>query len=91
MNIPGFTAEAALYKSVGHYESDGAERSRGEIRGAISPCLQNTGTTRTICRDCGCIPSFFNCDCGNSKIKLKCIENGGPGKLQLSPGFAVRR
>jgi hypothetical protein len=87
INMPGFTGEAALYKSVGHYQSNGGVRFQGGVRGTISGCLRNTQTTRTTCEACGCIASFFNCDCGNSQTKLKCIDNGGPGKRQLLTAF----
>lgn len=88
-NIPGFTGEASLYESAGHYATNGDVRFQGDVRRSISASLQNTGTTRTICTACGCIASFFNCDCGNSKRKLACVENGGPGKGLFSTTFGV--
>ena len=92
MNLPGFTAEGSLYEPVANYGSNGGMHFQGGARGSIAAALQNTATTREICRACGCIPSFFSCDCGNSKFKLACIEKGGPGKVSSTAGIdALRR
>lgn len=81
MRIPGFSAEASLYKTSGHYRVAGARK--GLTYGwEVLPQLQNLswGTTRDVCTACGCKLSFFNCDCGNSSSKLDCIRNGGPAQ-----------
>ena len=80
IRIPGFTAEASLRKTIAQYRrsdvADNAVSSRG-----IRPQLMNdTYTTRDVCKACGCAASEVACDCGRSQSKLDCIANGGPSK-----------
>jgi len=91
INMPGFTAEASLYKTNGHYLIAGTPNDLVGSR-RVLPQLQNLGwgTTREVCTACGCTLSFFNCDCGNSRHKLDCIRNGGPSRVawELQGKFA---
>jgi hypothetical protein len=84
MKIPGFTAEASLYKTGESYRIVGTPNDLVGSRGVL-PQLRNLGwgTTRDVCTACGCTLSFFNCDCGNSSSKLDCIRNGGPVRSSL--------
>jgi hypothetical protein len=83
MNIPGFTAEASLYRSNRSYRTSG--RPDGATAHArVLPQADDTIWTKdTICRACGCSVSGFICDCGANPNwrKIECIKNGGPGKV----------
>lgn len=77
MNMPGFTGEASLYKTSGHYRIVGTPDDLLGSRGVL-PQLY---TTRAVCRACGCTLSEVACDCGqgeSASAKLDCIRNGGP-------------
>ncbi len=81
-SLPGFTAEASLYKSCGHYlaASSSSDGPAGGQR--ILPQLQDdtVWTTDKVCTACGCTVSGFTCNCGlrPRPDKLECIRNGGP-------------
>ena len=79
MNIPGFTAEAALGATSRHYRIAGSTPDRQGSR-AVRPQLQTDYTTRDVCKACGCTASDVACDCGTPPRpkKLECIRNGGP-------------
>jgi hypothetical protein len=83
MNMPGFTAEAALGKTSGHYRIVGIPHDMVGRHGAM-PQLQNQDdwTTDKICKACGCKVNGFICDCGlrPRPDKLECIRNGGPAR-----------
>jgi hypothetical protein len=81
--MPGFTAEAALYRG-GYYRVSGNPGPTGGA-GTVIAQAQDTDTTWTtdkICEACGCTVSGFQCNCGSppGKKKLECIKNGGPSK-----------
>ena len=79
---PGFTADASLYNASNNYRMAGGPSDM--VRSPrVLPQLQSLGwgTSRDVCTACGCIASFFNCDCGNSQRKLDCIRNGGPSRV----------
>ena len=83
MNIPGFTAEAALYTTSGHYRSAGTPNDLAGSRGVLAQLQnQDTWTTDKVCKACGCTVSGFVCNCGlrPRPDKLECIRNGGPGR-----------
>ena len=83
MNMPGFTAEASLYKTSRHHWVYGAANELAGDRGVL-PQLQNRDdwTTDKICNACGCTVSGFVCNCGlrPDPGKLECIRNGGPAR-----------
>ena len=82
MKMPGLTAEASLYKISGHYRVAGTPNDSVGSRGVLLQLINlGWGTTRDVCTACGCVAIFFNCDCGNSKRRLDCIRNGGPGRV----------
>jgi hypothetical protein len=82
MNMPGFTADASLYKLSGHYRVAGSPDALVGSRGILLQLINlGEGTTRGVCTACGCVASFFNCDCGNSQRKLACVRNGGPTRI----------
>ena len=89
MNLPGFTAEASLYKTRGHYLT-GAPDDSGGGRGVLPQLQDDTiWTTDKICEACGCTVSGFQCNCGlrPDPKKVECIKNGGPSKVVSVLGF----
>lgn len=91
MNLPGFTADASLYKTSGHYRTDGTLSEMAADRGILAQRDNDTDyTTDQVCKACGCSVSGFVCNCGArpSQGKLDCIRNGGPDKRRLLTGFA---
>ncbi len=84
MKIPGFTAEASLYKTCGHYRIVGTPNDLVGSRGVLPQLRNQDGiwTTDKVCTACGCTVRGFACDCGlrPSPTKLDCIRNGGPGR-----------
>jgi hypothetical protein len=83
MNMPGFTAEASLYKIRGHYLTGAPSNLEGGW--GVLPQVQDDTiwTTDKICEVCGCKVSGFQCDCGlrPDPKKVECIKNGGPSKV----------
>ena len=49
------------------------------------------GTTRDVCKACGCVASDVACDCGAppGREKLDCIDNGGPAGEVSQDGIAT--
>jgi hypothetical protein len=88
MNLPGFTADASLYRTSGHYRPTGTLNVLVGDRGVL-PQRDNVYTTDTVCQACGCSVSGFVCNCGlrPSQQKLDCIQNGGPDKRPLLTRF----
>jgi hypothetical protein len=73
MNMPGFTAEASLYKTRGHYQAD---RSRGPYRHAQpadshGPLVVPAGT----CEEC---------EMDADVREWHCYDNVPPGPLQAT-------
>jgi len=92
MNTPGFTAEASLYKTSGHYRTADTLNDLVGSRGVLPQRDNDTvWTTDKVCTACGCSVSGFVCNCGlrPSQKKLDCIQNGGPDKRQLSTTFGI--
>jgi hypothetical protein len=81
-NMPGFTAEASLSKTRGHYRMAGTPGDVVGGRGAVPQLANDTWTTDKVCKACGCTVKGFVCDCGlrPRPDKLECIKNGGPTK-----------
>lgn len=83
MNMPGFTAETSLYKTIEHYRVAG---SLNDLAGSLGVLPQlpkrDDWTTDKVCKACGCTVKGFACDCGlnPSPTKLECIRNGGPAQ-----------
>jgi hypothetical protein len=94
VKMPGFTAEASVYRTGEHYRTAGSRIDRAGSRGVV-PQLQNQDdwTTDTICKACGCTVKGFICDCGlrPRPDKLECIRNGGPVKTVTVRGILQGR
>ena len=93
INIPGFTAEASIYKTGGPYWMSGAPNDSAAGRGVLAQADDTVWTTSSICEACGCSVSGFICNCGlrPSEAKLECIRNGGPKKAVAFRGGALQR
>ena len=83
MSLPGFSAEASLYKASGHYRTVGTPNDLVGSRGVLPQRDDTTWTTTSVCKACGCSVSGFVCNCGlrPRPDKLECIKNGGPTKV----------
>jgi hypothetical protein len=84
MNIPGFTAEASLYKTSGSYRSTGSEF--GDLRSgeAIVPAYFPGSATQARCNRCLEIATRNFAGClatGSAACGLTCIASG--------PGYPV--
>jgi hypothetical protein len=85
VKMPGFTAEASLYKTSVQYLIAATPYDSADSRG-VQPQLPNdVWTTDKVCEACGCTVSGFVCNCGlrPDPAKLACIQNGGPAKVML--------
>jgi hypothetical protein len=81
--MPGFSAEASVYKTGEHYRTVGAPIDLAGSRGVLPQARQRDDwTTNKVCQACGCTVSGFVCNCGMppNPRKLECIRNGGPGR-----------
>src|SRR5690349_504856 len=91
-NLPGFTAEASLYQTSGHYRTG---RALNDLVGDGQVLPQRDDdtvwTNDKVCTACGCSVSGFVCNCGlrPSQKKLDCIKNGGPDKPALVTRFGL--
>lgn len=94
INIPGFTAEASIYKTGGPYWMVGAPNDPAGTRGVLAQLDNDTvWTTDSVCKACGCTVQGFTCNCGlrPSQTKLDCIRNGGPKRAVAFLGGALQR
>lgn len=91
VKMPGFTGEASLYMSSEHYRAAGAGNGIAASP-EVLPQLRTIWTTADICEACGCSVSGFQCNCGlrPDPRKVECINNGGPSKLAVFDGGALR-
>lgn len=85
VKMPGFTAEASLFKPSGYYSTVFTANDPGSSRGVRPQLPNDVYTTDKVCVACGCTVSGFACDCGlrPDPNKLACIQNGGPSKVTL--------
>ena len=85
MKMPGFSAEASLYKTIGHDRVVGAPNDLVGGWGILPQLQRDDWTTRKICIASGCTVSGFVCNCGlrPDPTKLECIRNGGPARAVL--------
>lgn len=81
--MPGFSAEASLYRTAGQYLTTGVPGMRAGSPVILPQLANTTYTTDKICAACGCVVKGFGCDCGTppNKGKVDCINNGGPSKF----------
>lgn len=93
INIPGFTAEASIYKTGGPYRMADAPNDPVAGRGILAQADDTVWTTSSICEACGCTVQGFICNCGlrPSDKKLECIKNGGPKRAVAFLGGALQR
>jgi hypothetical protein len=85
VKMPGFTAEASLYKAGVQYPMAATPYGSADNRGVQPQLANDTWTTDKICTACGCSVSGFVCNCGlrPDPAKLACIQNGGPSRVML--------
>lgn len=93
-SMPGFTAEASLYRSGDQYRNGRSPDGLSAGRGVVPQADNTIWTKDTICRACGCSVSGFTCNCGlnPNPNKVECIKNGGPGKavaVAVAPTFTT--
>jgi hypothetical protein len=90
-NIPGFTAEASIYKTSGLYWMAGAPNNLAGSPGVLAQLDNTVWTTDSICKACGCTVQGFTCNCGlrPRQAKLDCIKNGGPKRAVAFLGGAL--
>ena len=73
MNMPGFTAEASLYKTSGHYQAD---RSRGDYRhGQSADSHGQLVVPAGTCEECEMMAD---------DREAYCYDNVPPGPLQAN-------
>jgi hypothetical protein len=94
VKMPGFVAEASLYKTCEHYRTAGTPNDLVGRPGVLSQLQDDTiWTTDKVCEACGCTVSGFQCNCGlrPNPRKVECILNGGPTKkVAVFAGGGVR-
>jgi hypothetical protein len=64
MNIPGFSAQASLYKTSNRYRSSGSELSSLPSTQSVVASYLTSPATQAICRDCHqvCFDNWSSCD-----------------------------
>ena len=57
VRMPGFTAEASLYKPSGYYSMASTANDPGSSRGVLPQLANDVYTTDKVCAACGCTVS----------------------------------
>ena len=93
VRIPGFTAEASIYRTGQSYRMAGAVNVLPGGRDVLAQLANTVWTTDQVCKACGCSVQGFTCNCGlrPSQSKLDCIRNGGPKRAVALLGGALQR
>lgn len=79
MNIPGFNAEASIYRTSGRYRSSGLGGGDASAGGAIFPAYYPGADTQARCNNCmtGCVEKFEYClAVGAGGCAFGCIATG---------------